>query len=146
VSGLPALLFVLLAAPAEAPAELIRNEPWNFRVLGKLPAGWKRRNTSTLDFTYTLETIPHAHTRLFYSHIKGVIDPQVVLEKRRGAYRFPGAKDAHEIMGAASWRGFPAAVFRHEVKLHGVICRRRVTADGVSHPDPPAAQRAQGRP
>ena len=114
MSGLPALLFVLLAAPADAPAEFIRNEPWNFRVLGKLPAGWKPRKGSTLDFTYTLETIPHAHTRLFHSHVKGAIDPQVLLDKRRGAYRFPGAKDAKEVMGEAKWGGFPAAVFRHE--------------------------------
>jgi len=124
-SRLAALL--LAAAPAlGAPAELLREEAYNYRVVGELPAGWQRRGNE-LEFTYSLEGIPHAHVRLVRERVAGALDAAAALEKRRGFYAFPGA-EAKEPVAAATWAGRPAAVLEHRAELLGVPCLRRVTA------------------
>ena len=62
MSALRALLLCALAGAAtaaEAP-ELLREESFNYRIVGKLPAGWSRDKAGVLGYTYSVEeTAPY---------------------------------------------------------------------------------------
>ncbi|MGQ0613979.1 MAG: hypothetical protein ACT4PV_09610 [Planctomycetaceae bacterium] len=119
-----AALLLLQGAAACAP-ELLREEAYNYRITGELPPGWARRGAE-IEFSYTVEGIPHAHIRLVRERVAGEIEPEAALDKRRAFYAFPGA-EAKEPVTAALWAGQPAAVLEHRAELHGVACLRRVT-------------------
>ena len=119
---LPALL---LAAPDE---EFIREEPFNYRIVGKLPAGWKRRDKK-LSFAFSIDGIPHAYVVLVRERLRGAVDVEEQVRKRAPHYRFPGApKEAKETVRTTVWAGRTAVLYEHETEIKGVSCRRRVTA------------------
>jgi hypothetical protein len=119
------LLCLLAAAPQ---GEVLREEAFNYRVVGTLPAGWQRRE-QTLHFAYRVDGIPHAHVDLARQRVSGELDLAEAWAKRLGHYRFPGSgEDAREEESTARWAGRDALRFECEVRLRGVLCRRRVTA------------------
>jgi hypothetical protein len=125
----PLLLVLALAAPAAAaPApELFREEAYNYRVLGELPRGWKRR-ADALVFAFAIDEIPHAYVHLLRGQVEGAVDVEKELIRRAGHYRFPGAPDGKESVRKTTWAGRDAVLFEHEAELSGVRCRRRVEA------------------
>jgi len=143
----------LLAAPR---AEVLREEPYNYRVVGSLPAGWTRA-ADKLAFTYKFEGIPHAFVHFTRERIAGKIDVREELGRRRESYRFPGVSDlrgkpAEESFKEIQWAGRDAWQYEHTAMVHKVACRRivRVLFDqGVwyecietHHGEPDAAARA----
>jgi hypothetical protein len=121
------------ATAAEVP-ELLREESFNYRIVGKLPVGWSRDKAGVLGYTYSAEEIAHAHVRIFRERIKGKLDARRLMEKRMPYYRFPGAeKSGRDELSEATWGGYPAVVFTHAAKLRGVMCLRRVTAMQVGN-------------
>ncbi|MHC4134957.1 MAG: hypothetical protein ACYS0K_08235 [Planctomycetota bacterium] len=125
--GLAVLLLpaLLLAAPEK---ELIREEPFNYRIVGKLPAGWKRRDKK-LSFAFSIDGIPHAYVVLVRERLRGTVDVEEQVRKRAPHYRFPGApKEAKETVRTTVWAGRSAVLYEHETEIKGVSCRRRVTA------------------
>lgn len=125
--GLAVLLLpaLLLAAPEQ---ELVREEAFNYRILGKLPAGWKRRDRK-LSFAFSIDKIPHAYVILVRERLRGTVDVEEQVKKRAPHYRFPGApKEAQETIRATVWAGRDAVLYEHEAEIKGVLCRRRVTA------------------
>jgi len=123
------LLLGLLAAPAgAAPApELLREEAYNYRVLGELPRGWTRRADS-LVFVFAIDEIPHAYVHLLRARIDGAVDVEAQLKLRAGLYRFPGAPAGTESVRKSTWAGRDAFLLEHEAQVNGVKCRRRVEA------------------
>jgi hypothetical protein len=120
---LPALL---LAAPER---ELIREESFNYRILGQLPAGWKRRPGQKLSFAFSIDGIPHAYVLLVRERLQGTVDVEEQVRKRAPHYRFPGApKEAKETVRTTVWANHTAVLYEHETTMKGVLCRRRVTA------------------
>lgn len=125
--GLTVLLLpaLLLAAPEQ---ELIREEAFNYRIVGKLPAGWKRRDRK-LSFVFSVDGIPHAYVILVRERLRGTLDVQEQVRRRAPHYRFPGApKQAKETVRTTVWAGRDAVLYEHETEIKGVLCRRRVTA------------------
>jgi len=123
------VLALLAAAAGAAPAkELLRDEAFNFRILGELPPGWQRR-PDTLVFSFAVDGIPHAYVHLDRQRLCGDVDVRAQLEKRATHYRFPGApKDAEGSFGSARWAGRDATEYVFEARVRGVLCIRRVTA------------------
>ena len=120
---LPALL---LAAPER---ELIREEPFNYRILGELPGGWKQRPDQKLSFSFSIDGIPHAFVLLVRERLRGAVDVEEQVRKRAPHYRFPGApKEAKETVRTTVWANRTAVLYEHETTIKDVICRRRVTA------------------
>jgi hypothetical protein len=125
-----ALVAALIALPAaaEPPAELLREEAFNYRVVGELPRGWKRRGDA-LVFDFAAEEIPHAHVHLLRGRLEGVVDVEAELKARAAAhYRFPGAGAGSETVRREPWAGRDAFLLEHEATVNGVPCRRRVAA------------------
>lgn len=125
-----ALLFLLLlAAPARGtPApELLREEAYNYRVVGELPRGWKRREDA-LVFVFAADEIPHAYVHLLRDRLLGPMDVEAELKLRAAHYRFPGAPAGTESVSKGSWAGRDACLLEHEATVNGVRCRRRVAA------------------
>jgi hypothetical protein len=119
---LPALL---LAAPEK---ELIREEAFNYRIVGQLPAGWKQRDRK-LSFAFSIDGIPHAYVLLIRERLRGTVDVAEQVKKRAPHYRFPAApKEAKETVRTTVWAGRTAVLYEHEIEIKGVTCRRRVTA------------------
>lgn len=119
------LLCLLAAAPK---GEVLREEAFNYRVVGTLPTGWQRRER-TLHFTYRVDGVPHAHVDLARQRVVGELDLADAWAKRLEHYRFPAAgEDAREKESAVEWAGLDALRFECEARLRGVLCRRRVTA------------------
>ncbi|MGH7163076.1 MAG: hypothetical protein ACREID_06305, partial [Planctomycetota bacterium] len=124
---LPFLLFAAAAAAGER-AELLRDDRFNFRILGRLPRGWSRVGEG-LEFTFTVEEIPHAHVRLVRERVEGSVDVRAEVERRASGYRFPSAPPAAPAsFSGATWGGRPAVLYEHETEARGVRCRRRVLA------------------
>ncbi len=123
-----ACLLVLAAAARAAPApELLREEAFNYRVVGELPQGWKRREDA-LVFVLAVEGIPHAYVHLLRDRLLGPVDVEAMLKQRAAQYRFPGAAAGAETVGKSSWAGRDASLLEHEATVNGVRCRRRVEA------------------
>lgn len=125
-----ALLLALLAMPAAAaPApELLREESYNYRIVGELPRGWKRRGDA-LVFDFAVDGIPHAHVHLLRGRLEGAVDVETQLKQRALAhYRFPGAGAGTESVRKEPWAGRDAFLLEHEATVNGVACRRRVAA------------------
>jgi len=122
-------LLLLAAAAGAAPGgELLREEGYNFRIVGELPAGWQRRADS-LVWCFSVDGIPHAYVHFVRERLQGELDVEEQVRKRAPQYRFPGAPDdAQETIRAADWAGYPAVEYLHEATLGGVVCRRRVLA------------------
>lgn len=123
------LLLLLAAAQAHAAPEpeLLREEAYNFRVLGELPRGWKRREDA-LVFVFAAEEIPHAHVHLLRGRLEGPVDVEAQLKLRAAHYRFPGAPAGTETVRKAPWAGHDACLLEHEATVNGVRCLRRVAA------------------
>ena len=120
---------VLLAAPRE---EVLREERYNYRVLGTMPAGWSRDKVK-LVFTYKFEDVPHAYIHFNRERIAGKVDVRDELGRRRESYRFPGISDlrgekAVESFREIQWAGRDAWQYEHTATVHGVKCRRVVRA------------------
>ena len=45
---------LLVAGPLLAESEVVREEIYNYRIVGTLPAGWKR-TSARLSFTYSID-------------------------------------------------------------------------------------------
>jgi len=126
LAALGALL--LLAAPLRAEEEVIREEAYNYRIVGELPAGWKRA-PAKLVFTYEIDGVPHAYVHLIRERLRGELVVHEELKRRARHYRFPGApKDAPEAIEPVKWAGRDAYRYEHEAKIHGLPCRRVVRA------------------
>jgi hypothetical protein len=126
--GLAILLLaaLLIAAPEQ---ELIREEPFNYRIVGKLPAGWKQRPDRKLSFAFSIDGIPHAYVLLVRERLRGTLDVEEQVRKRAPHYRFPSApKEAKETVRTTVWAGRTAVLYEHETTIKGVVSRRRVTA------------------
>ncbi len=123
------LALVLLATPARAAPEpeLLREEAFNYRVVGELPRGWKRRDDA-LVFVFAADGIPHAYVHLLRDRLEGEADAEAQLKLRAAQYRFPGAPAGTETVRKASWAGRDTALLEHEATVNGVPCRRRVEA------------------
>ncbi|MHC4547677.1 MAG: hypothetical protein ACYTEZ_02785 [Planctomycetota bacterium] len=120
---LPALL---LAAPEK---ELVREEPFNYRIVGTLPAGWKRSPDRKLVFAYSVDGVPHAYVHLVRERLRGEVDVAAQVKRRAPHYRFPGVPaPARESVRETVWAGLPAVLYEHEAEIKGVRCRRQVTA------------------
>lgn len=124
-------LLVCLAAVAYAAApekELVRDEPFNFRVVGELPRGWERRPHTTV-WSFGIDGIPHAYVHLVRERLRGNLDVEAQVQKRAKHYRFPGKlEDVKETVGRTEWGGRSAVLFEYSARVRGVLSRRRVTA------------------
>ena len=115
------------SALAESQTELLREEVYNYRVVGKLPAGWKRRGGS-LTYTYFVDEIPHAYVHLVRERVDDDLDVAAALQRREAQYRFPGApKEAKGTIGSVTWGGRKTLLYEFRAKVQGVACYRRVT-------------------
>lgn len=123
-----AVLLVLAAPLLGAPTpELLREEAYNYRIVGELPRGWQRR-PNTLAFAFAVDDIPHAFVHLVRGHLDGAVDVQEQLLRRASQYRFPGAPEGAETVRKEPWAGHDAFVLDHEAVVNGVPCRRHVCA------------------
>jgi hypothetical protein len=121
-----AALLLLLATAGAAPApEVLREEAYNYRIVGELPPGWQRRG-GDLAFVYAVDGIPHAYVNLARARLDGAVDVAEQLKQRAPHYRFPGAADGTETVRAAPWAGRDGLLLEHEAVVNGVRCRRRV--------------------
>lgn len=125
----PSLLLLLLTLPAAAaPApEVLREEAYNYRIVGELPKGWKRRPEG-LAFVFAIDGIPHAYVHLLRDRLDGAVDVEEQMKLRAASYRFPGAPEGTESVRKTTWAGRDAWLLEHEAVLNGVRCRRRVAA------------------
>ncbi len=127
------ILLLLLALSSEAVdaapvGEILREESFNYRVLGQLPPGWKQR-PGALTYVYAVDAIPHAHIHFVRARVGGEIDAAKALRERVEHYRLPGTpRDLQPSFGETLWADRMAARCVFEVRLKGVLCRRRVTA------------------
>jgi len=123
------LSLLLLVAPARAAPgpELLREEAFNYRVVGELPRGWKRRDDA-LAFVFSADGIPHAYVHLVRDRLEGEVDAEAQMKQRAAHYRFPGAPAGTETASKTSWAGHEAVLLEHEATVNGVRCRRRVEA------------------
>ena len=105
-------LAVLLAAATALAApekELVREEAFNYRVVGKLPPGWKRRGDRKMVYAFSIEGIPHAYVYFVRERLRGDVDVEQQILRRAPHYRFPGAPDdAKETTRKTEWAGRPA--------------------------------------
>jgi len=124
-AGLPAMLSGAVAAPA---GEIVREEAYNYRIVGKLPEGWARRDDE-LVWTFLVDGIPHAHVHLVRHRLDGDVDAADELERRAKHYRFPGMADARKgEHGRAAWGGEVVPTYSLSTTHKGVACRRVVRA------------------
>jgi len=126
-----ALLLLALAVPAAAAprGELIREEAFNYRIAGRLPPGWKQRESKKLVFTFSIDSIPHAYVHFVRERLAGRVDARHEIKARAPSYRFPGAPaPVSETVGRTTWSGREAVLYTHQAQVKGVQCRRRVTA------------------
>jgi len=131
-TGAPALLAALLLAARTGQAapegELLREEAYNYRVVGTLPRGW-RRPSDALAFVFSIDDIPHAYVHLVRARVQGEVDVAGQIRRRAANYHFPGAgEDPVERTEDVRWGGRPALRYEHEAKIGGVTARRVVTA------------------
>ena len=122
-----ALLLLAVTAAAEPEREFLREEAYNYRVIGRLPAGWKRTGTR-LAYTYSIDAIPHAHIHFVRQRVNGALDVRKEIERRASSYRFPGApKTAKGKIGKVQWAGRDALGYEFKATVQGVECTRRAT-------------------
>lgn len=123
------LLLAAAAALSAPPRELLREEAFNYRVVGELPPGWEQPQPGQASWQFSIDGIPHAHVRLVRERIEGEVDVEAQLRKRAPHYRFPSApEDAPWTVAPAEWADRKAFLFEHEATVGGVLCRRRVRA------------------
>ncbi|MHC4938370.1 MAG: hypothetical protein ACYTHK_05325 [Planctomycetota bacterium] len=143
---------LLVAGPLLAESEVVREEIYNYRIVGTLPAGWKR-TSARLSFTYSIDGVPHAYVHFVRQRLRGDLKVKDELRRRAQHYRFPGAgKDATETYGRVQWAGRSAYSYEHVAKVNGLVCKRVVRAlyeRGIwyecietHHGEPDAAARA----
>ena len=121
------LLLSLLAGTAAAQVELLREEAYNYRVVGKLPEAWKRQ-AAPRRYTFFLDAIPHADVRLTRQRIRAGLDLAGELARRTEHYRFPGTpKKTRGRIGKTRWGGREAWLYELSCTIRGVLCTRRVT-------------------
>ncbi|MEM8885467.1 MAG: hypothetical protein AAGD14_15485 [Planctomycetota bacterium] len=106
---------------------MLREERYNYRVFGRLPAGWKR-DKQRLTWIYAIDDIPHAYVHFVRERVSGTVDVEAELVRRRERYRFPAAKDPVETVREIQWAGRDAWQFEHSAKVHGLDCKRIVRA------------------
>ncbi|MCZ6785806.1 MAG: hypothetical protein O7E54_01445 [Planctomycetota bacterium] len=122
------LLALVTTAHAAPEPELLREEVYNYRVVGKLPPGWRRR-AGSLAYTYAIDDVPHAHAHVVRERVKGAFDAAKEIARRATRYRFPGApKEAKGTTASVTWGGRPALRYDFFATVNGVACHRRVTA------------------
>ena len=83
MSALRALVLCALAGASsakEAP-ELLREESFNYRIVGKLPVGWSRDKAGVLSYTFAAEEIPHGHIRIVRERVKGKLDARKLMDR-----------------------------------------------------------------
>jgi len=124
--ALPAALLLLATAAASEP-ELLREDGYNYRVVGELPRGWKRR-ADALVFVFAIDEIPHAYVHLLRGRLEGAVDVEAQLTRRADSYRFPGAPAESATVRKSTWAGRDAFLLEHEATVNGVHCLRRVEA------------------
>jgi hypothetical protein len=123
-----ALLLLGAGVLATPRGEVLREEDFNYRIIGELPPGWKRAERGTA-FSFTLDGIPHAHVHLVRQRISNELDVEEQVRSRVSAYRFPDVPaEVVEKIGRTRWAGREAVLYEHRVEAKGVLCRRRVTA------------------
>ncbi len=129
--GAAAILLIGLCAggSAAAPAgELVREEAFNYKIAGKLPAGWVRRENE-LVWVFSIDKIPHAYVHLLRQRLASKIDAGAELKRRAQNYRFPGMPEADQgTFKRALWGNDVVATLALESKHKGVACRRIVRA------------------
>jgi len=119
---------LLLASSARAESEVVREEAFNYRVVGELPPSWKR-DPERLAFTYSIEGVPHTHVHFVRERLRGELNVRDELKRRATHYRFPSApRDAAETIEPVQWGGRDAFEYVHEAKINGLPCRRVVRA------------------
>jgi hypothetical protein len=122
-------LLLAAAAAAAPPRELLREESFNYRVVGALPAGWEQSKADLPSYEFSIDGIPHAYVRLVRERVAGDVDVEAQLRKRAPHYRFPSAPaDAPWTVTPVEWADGKAFLFEHEATVGGVLCRRRVRA------------------
>ena len=120
-------LLAPLSAAKPAP-EVVREEAYNYRILGPLPRGWKREATS-LVFTYRVDGIPLAFVHFVRERVSGKVDVAAELDRRREHYRFPGTpKKTVGTIAPTRWGERAAQRYLLEARINGVDCRREVRA------------------
>ena len=143
---------LLLSGALLAESEVLREELYNYRIVGTLPAGWKR-DPAKLTFTYSIDKIPHAYVHFIRQRLRGTLEVKNELKRRATHYRFPGAQaNDPESYERVQWAGQSAYRYEHTAKINGLACRRVVRALYVRgiwyecietlHGEPDAAARA----
>jgi len=124
-----ALALVAFRPADAAPSpEVLREERYNYRIVGKLPRGWKRA-ADKLVYTYAIDGIPLAHVHFVRERISGTVDVKAELERRAPHYRFPGAPGSSaDKITAVRWGDREAFRYEHELTITGVACQRIVRA------------------
>jgi len=121
------MLLACCAGAAPKP-EVIREERFNYRIVGALPRGWKRA-PDKLAFTYSIDGIPLAYVHFVRERVSGRIDIEAELKSRAQHYRFPGApKQIEDKLSAIRWGDRSAFLYEHELTIAGVACKRIVRA------------------
>ena len=126
--GALALCLLASLAGAKPKPEVVREEAYNYRILGPLPRGWKREAAS-LVFTYRVDGIPLAHVHLVRQRVNGTVDVAAELDRRREHYRFPGTpKQTRGAIAPVHWGDRDAQRYVLTTRINGVDCRREVRA------------------
>jgi len=122
------LLLLLLAESAAAQVELLREEAYNYRIVGALPKAWKRQGVRR-SYSFFIDAIPHAHVQFARQRIRGEPDLAKELAKRAVHYRFPETpKETKGTIRKTRWGGRDAWLYQITGMVRGVACTRRVTA------------------
>ena len=120
-------LLLLTGAAVAEEQEVLREEAYNYRIVGRLPVGWKRDGTR-LAYTFRDDGIPHAHVVFARQRVRGRIEVAREIEQRRTHYRFPATpKGEKGTVTAGRWAGRQAWLYDLKTTVRGVACRRRVT-------------------
>jgi hypothetical protein len=121
------LLCAAAVATAAAESEVLREEAYNYRVVGALPKGWARQS-GRRHWTYAIDKIPHAHVQFARQRVNGSLDIKKELRRREVQYKFPGSpKDARGTIRKATWGGREAHVYEFRTTIRDIECLRRVT-------------------
>jgi len=130
-AGLASVLLATTVAQVAAAGptpEVLREEQFNYRIIGVLPRGWKR-TPDKLVYTYAVDGIPLAYVHFVRERVSGTIDVEAELKRRAIHYRFPGApKQPTEKYTAIRWSDRDAVSYEHELTIAGVACKRIVRA------------------
>jgi len=122
------VLLVVVVAQAAPQPEVVREERFNYRLVGALPRGWKRA-PAKLVWTYRIDDVPLAYVHFVRERVSGNIDVAAELKRRATHYRFPGApKEPSEKIAPVRWGDRNAFRYEHDLTIKGVDCKRIVRA------------------